>query len=194
MQERLCDTQLEDCRAPLLTLIQNETQGLDVAFWYMADARYSNLIVQKFQAGLPVRVLMDDRADESKPSTTPIVKQLKDAGIPMRKKSGGGILHWKMMLFHGQNVVEFSKANYYDLAFAASSDRLGRRGHLLHDRRSPDKHVPHQVRQSVDRHDELRRLREHHQSAGAQVSDLPAGFVSEPSAGTGLREPRGGTI
>ena len=35
----------------------------------------------------------------------------------MRKKSGGGILHWKMMLFHGQNVVEFSKANYYDIAF-----------------------------------------------------------------------------
>ena len=25
----------------------------------------------------------------------------------MRKKSGGGILHWKMMLFAGQNIVEF---------------------------------------------------------------------------------------
>ena len=29
-------------------------QGLDVAFWYMADARYSNKIVEKFKAGLPV--------------------------------------------------------------------------------------------------------------------------------------------
>ena len=64
---------------------------------------------------------MDDRADESKPSTTAQVQQLKDAGIPMRKKSGGGILHWKMMLFHGQNVVEFSKANYYDQAFVATA-------------------------------------------------------------------------
>jgi len=117
-QERLCDTQLTDCRAAILTLIRNETQGLDVGFWYMADARFSNEIVKKFQAGLPVRVLMDDRADESKPTNTPTVQQLKDAGIPMRKKNGGGILHWKMMLFHGQNVVEFSKANFASEEFA----------------------------------------------------------------------------
>ena len=30
----------------------------------------------------------------------------------MRKWLGNSILHWKMMLFHGQNVVEFSGANY----------------------------------------------------------------------------------
>ena len=30
----------------------------------------------------------------------------------MRKKNGGGILHWKMMLFHGQNTAVFSKANF----------------------------------------------------------------------------------
>ena len=36
----------------------------------------------------------------------------------MRKKNGGGILHWKMMLFHGQNVVEFSKANFASEEFA----------------------------------------------------------------------------
>ena len=54
-QERLCDTQFTDCRAAILTLIRNETQGIDVAFWYMADARFSNEIVKKFQAGLPVR-------------------------------------------------------------------------------------------------------------------------------------------
>ena len=61
MQDRLCDTELEDCRAPLLTLIQNETQGLDVAFWYMADARYSNLIVKKIQGGT-ARTRADGRA------------------------------------------------------------------------------------------------------------------------------------
>ena len=30
----------------------------------------------------------------------------------MRKRIASYILHWKMMLFHGQNVVEFSGANY----------------------------------------------------------------------------------
>ena len=63
---------------------------------------------------------MDERFEDSKPSTAPIVQQLKDAGIPMRQKISPGIVHWKMMLFHGQNVVEFSKANYYDLAFVAN--------------------------------------------------------------------------
>ena len=36
----------------------------------------------------------------------------------MRRKSGGGILHWKMMLFTGQNTVEFSGANYSAEAFS----------------------------------------------------------------------------
>ena len=30
----------------------------------------------------------------------------------MRKRLTNYILHWKMMLFHGQNVVEFSGANF----------------------------------------------------------------------------------
>ena len=34
-QERLCDTAFEDCRTPLWGLIDNETQGIDVAFWFM---------------------------------------------------------------------------------------------------------------------------------------------------------------
>jgi HKD family nuclease len=115
--ERLCDPQFEDCRTPLVTLIDAETQGIDVAFWFMYDARYSNAIVNRFRAGVPVRVLMDDRADETKPNNGPIVAQLRDAGIPMRKKSGGGILHWKAMIFHGQSRIEFSAANYQDIAF-----------------------------------------------------------------------------
>jgi hypothetical protein len=104
----------------LLNLIASEQQGIDVGFWYMSDARYSNALVKRFQEGLPVRVLMDDRADDSKPKVQPILDQLKAAGIPMRRKSGGGILHWKMMLFDGQNVVQFSKANYDPYSFVAS--------------------------------------------------------------------------
>jgi phosphatidylserine/phosphatidylglycerophosphate/cardiolipin synthase-like enzyme len=119
MQERLCDPQSEDCRAPLLNLIRNEKQGIDVAFWYMVDARYSNEIVLRWKAGVPVRVLVDSRANSSKPNNATTLQQLKDAGIPMRNKTGGSNLHWKMMLFHGQNTVEFSKANYSSESFVA---------------------------------------------------------------------------
>jgi len=111
-QERLCDTAFEDCRAELWRLIDQETVGLDVAFWFMQDVSMSNKIVARHQAGVPVRVLVDPRANPTYAGNEQILNQLKDAGIPMRFKHGGGILHWKMMLFVGQNTVEFSGANF----------------------------------------------------------------------------------
>ena len=39
--ERICDTAFEDCRAPLIQLIDNETTRIDFAFWFLEDARIS---------------------------------------------------------------------------------------------------------------------------------------------------------
>src|SRR5215218_6865869 len=111
-QERLCDTAFEDCRTPLWQLIDNETQGIDVAFWFMQDSSYATKLINRFKAGVPVRVLVDPRANPTYAGNEAVLEQLKAAGIPMRYKAGDGILHWKMMLFAGQNKVEFSGANY----------------------------------------------------------------------------------
>ncbi|HJQ68949.1 MAG TPA: phospholipase D-like domain-containing protein, partial [Blastocatellia bacterium] len=111
-QERLCDTSFEDCRAPLWNLIDNEQVGLDVAFWFMQDTSMSNKIIARHNAGVRVRILVDPRANPTYAGNEAILNQLRNAGIPMRFKVGGGILHWKMMLFEGQNKVEFSGANY----------------------------------------------------------------------------------
>ena len=111
-QDRLCDTAYEDCRAPLWNLIDHETVGIDVAFWFMQDTSISNKIIARFQAGVPVRVLVDPRANPTYAGNQQILDQLKAAGIPMRYKNAGGILHWKMMLFQGQNQLEMSGANY----------------------------------------------------------------------------------
>lgn len=113
--ERLCDPAVEDCRTILLQLIQNEQQGIDVAFWFMEDARYSAAIVRRAAAGVPVRVLIDPRTDSAVDAQ--IVAQLAAAGIPMRARTSSGILHWKTMLFAGQRTVEFSGANYSPTAF-----------------------------------------------------------------------------
>ena len=111
-QERLCDTQFEDCRAPIINLIRNETVGIDVAFWFMEDARYVTELINRKNAGVPIRVLVDTRANASKRLNADVLASLAQAGLPMREKFQADILHFKMMLFHGQNVVEFSKANY----------------------------------------------------------------------------------
>jgi phosphatidylserine/phosphatidylglycerophosphate/cardiolipin synthase-like enzyme/regulation of enolase protein 1 (concanavalin A-like superfamily) len=108
----LCDTSAESCRARVLTLIANEKVGIDVSFWFMDDARYSNALVNQWKAGVPVRVIMDPRANVSKPANATILNQLQAAGIPMRTKSSGDIAHWKGMIFAGQHTAEFSGANY----------------------------------------------------------------------------------
>ena len=49
--ERLCDASFQDCRSPLITLIRNESVGIDVAFWFMEDLRYSTELIARWRAG-----------------------------------------------------------------------------------------------------------------------------------------------
>jgi phosphatidylserine/phosphatidylglycerophosphate/cardiolipin synthase-like enzyme len=115
--DRFCDPSLQDCRSPILSLIANERVGIDVGFWFMEDARYSTALIKRFQAGVPIRILVDPRANAKNPANAYRLKELADAGIPMRKCISPGILHWKAMIFAGQNTVQFGGANYSAWAF-----------------------------------------------------------------------------
>ena len=111
-QERLCDPTFEDCRADILTYIQQETQQIDMGFWMMSDARYSNALVAAHNRGVKIRLLVDPRCAGAHPACMPPLDQLTADGIPMRKRVASGILHWKMILFASQGQVQFSGANY----------------------------------------------------------------------------------
>src|SRR6476619_7155679 len=84
--ERLCDPAFEDCRAPLINLIDRETVGIDVGFWFMEDARYSSALLRAKARGVPIRVLMDTRANDSYPGNIFCLDQIQSGGIPMREK------------------------------------------------------------------------------------------------------------
>jgi hypothetical protein len=118
--DRLCDPAGEDCRAILLNLIQKETVGIDVAFWFMEDARYSAELIRRHQAGVPIRVLVDLSANPGHPINAQIIETMRAAGIPIRRRAVSSILHWKMMLFAGQRQVEFSGANFSPDALSPS--------------------------------------------------------------------------
>src|SRR5688572_23511056 len=120
-QERLCDPAFEDCRAPLWSLIDNETVGIDVAFWFMQDTSYANKIIAKHQQGVPVRILVDPRANPIYNGNEQVLNMFANAGIPMRYNINDGILHWKMMMFVGQNKVQFSGANYSPAFFVPTT-------------------------------------------------------------------------
>jgi hypothetical protein len=115
--EVMCDPSYQDCRARLLKFIADERVGIDVAMWFMEDQGLANALIARFKAGIPVRALVDPRRNTTTPMNATILGMLKNAGIPMRYKVGGGILHWKFMLFSGQHTVQFSAANYSDYYF-----------------------------------------------------------------------------
>jgi phosphatidylserine/phosphatidylglycerophosphate/cardiolipin synthase-like enzyme len=118
--DRLCDNAFEDCRATILQMIRNETAGIDVSYWFMTDWRYSSEIIKRWQAGVPVRILLDLRADPNYPAGASIRQSFMNAGIPIRHKVTTGINHWKMMLYRGQNAVHFSAANFSNGSYSPS--------------------------------------------------------------------------
>ena len=111
-QESLCDNSFQDCRAQIVQLIRAENVGIDVSFWFMTDTTYSSEIINRWRNGLPVRVILDLRADANYPANATIRQALINAGIPIRHKTTTGINHWKMMLYAGQGKVHFSAANF----------------------------------------------------------------------------------
>ncbi|HEU4521142.1 MAG TPA: phospholipase D-like domain-containing protein, partial [Thermoanaerobaculia bacterium] len=121
-QHRLCDPGAEDCRRILIDHIRAEKVGLDVAFWFMEDSWIASEVINKHKSGVPVRVLMDTEANSPNPLNADRLAELAAAKIPMRERIAGGILHWKMMLFAGQNIVEFSAANYSSDAWVYSGE------------------------------------------------------------------------
>lgn len=115
--ERLCDASWQDCRAPLLTLIANERARIDVAFDMMEDDVIADALISRFKAHLPVRVLMDPRRNAVSTRNAAVLQKLAAAGIPMRGKTSGASLHWKFMLFAGQEALEEGSANFSDYYF-----------------------------------------------------------------------------
>jgi hypothetical protein len=110
--ERLCDPSFENCRAPLMTLIANERAKIDIAFDEMEDSVIADAVIKRFQAGVPVRVIADARRNSVSPGNGVTLQKLAAAGIPIRVRSVGATMHWKFMLFFGQETLEFGAANF----------------------------------------------------------------------------------
>src|SRR5581483_9006188 len=110
--ESLCDSSFQNCRTHLVSLIDTEQVEIDVGFWFMTDSTYVSHIIARKNAGVAVRLIVDPRANPTYTGNADSLNSFQSAGIPMVKKVGGGIMHFKMMLFAGQETVEFGSANY----------------------------------------------------------------------------------
>src|SRR6188474_255669 len=85
-QERLCDPSFENCYTPLIDLVQNETLGLDIEFYMIELPSLADAIIARHQAGVPVRITVEPRANLKFPQNQPLLDRFRAAGIPMRYK------------------------------------------------------------------------------------------------------------
>src|SRR5688572_32969612 len=108
--DTMCDPSFQDCRATLLKHVRAETSSIDLAMWFMEDQELADAIVARFRAGVDVRALVDPRRNTVTPMNATILAQLKSAGITMRYKAGGGLMHWNYMIGNGQYVMHWSAA------------------------------------------------------------------------------------
>jgi len=111
-QERLCDPSFENCYSPLLDLVQNETLGIDIEFYMIELPTLADAIIARHQAGVPVRITVEPRANLKFPQNQPLLDRFQAAGIPMRYKLGDAFVHVKVMIFASQNKVVFTGSNF----------------------------------------------------------------------------------
>src|ERR1041384_4798305 len=92
-QERLCDPSFENCYNPLLELVRNETVGIDTEFYMIELPTLADAIIARHQAGVPVRITVELRANLKFPQNQPLLDRFQAAGIPMRYKIGDAFVH-----------------------------------------------------------------------------------------------------
>ncbi|HSK07948.1 MAG TPA: hypothetical protein VK911_00095, partial [Vicinamibacterales bacterium] len=58
-QERMYFSAVDDVRAVLVKHINAETERIDMSAWYLTDRSVSLALVNRFKAGVPVRLIGD---------------------------------------------------------------------------------------------------------------------------------------
>jgi hypothetical protein len=103
--------------AILVDRINRETVRIDMSAWYLTERAVSLALVNRFKAGVRVRLLGDRAAlFENDELTKREFYWLASQGVPIRLRYHPtwypDINHWKATIFAGQNLVSFGSANY----------------------------------------------------------------------------------
>jgi hypothetical protein len=125
-QERLMFPDTEDVRAEIIRKINAENERIDISAWYLTERSISVALINRFKAGVTVRVLSDRVSIfEIDPRTRTEYEYLANAGIPIRLRyiptSFPYINHWKAGIFVEQGIVEFGSANWTPFELYPSS-------------------------------------------------------------------------
>lgn len=117
VQEQIYFSAHDNAEAQIVARINAENVRLDIGVWLLDDGSITQAVINRFQAGVQVRVL-GDRAGlfESDPHTRASFERLASAGIPIRLRyfptNTPQIIHWKYGGFTGQNSAVIGSGNW----------------------------------------------------------------------------------
>jgi regulation of enolase protein 1 (concanavalin A-like superfamily) len=119
----------DNITSALVQKINAETVRIDVGIWHLTEHSISIALLNRFKAGVPVR-LIGDRAElfELNEVSKREFYWLANEGVPIRVRFFPTwvpeIMHWKAAIFVGQNVVAFGSANFtpFELAPVSSTN------------------------------------------------------------------------
>src|SRR5215218_7042206 len=108
---------VDDVAAKLVQRINAETERIDMSAWYLTDSTVYSALLNRFRAGVKVR-LIGDRGSifEIDQPTKNTFYYLASQGVPIRLRYNPTwypeIDHWKAAIFVGQGVVGFGSPNF----------------------------------------------------------------------------------
>ena len=117
---------VDNITAMLVQKINAETVRIDMSAWYLTEHAISIALINRFNAGVQVR-LIGDRGSifEIDQITRNEFYWLASQGVPIRLRYNPTwypeIDHWKATIFAGQNLVTFGSANYTPFELAPTS-------------------------------------------------------------------------
>jgi uncharacterized membrane protein YgcG len=123
-QDEIYFSAIEDVRSKLIGRINAENVRIDMSVSLLTDHAVSVAIVNRFKAGVPVRLIGDRYSifDINDPGRKAEFYWLASQGVPIRVRRNPTtypeLAHWKATIFVGQNVVSFGSANYTPLELA----------------------------------------------------------------------------
>jgi phosphatidylserine/phosphatidylglycerophosphate/cardiolipin synthase-like enzyme len=130
-QERILFPAIKDANNDaLVAIIQKinaEQVRVDVATWFLVEDSIVTALINKFNSGVPVRVIGDRVSvfEQTDLNTRNNFLRLANAHIPIRirefPRDFPEVMHWKCGIFVGQNTVEFGSGNWTTFELEAFS-------------------------------------------------------------------------
>lgn len=121
-KQTVCFSPQGSCDKQLIALIDKANVTLDVAIYSLTLSEVTTAIVKAKARGAAVRVVIDT-SQMGQPREIPLLVQMLDAGIPIKRDGHSGIMHMKVVIVD-DTWLETGSYNYTTGATSSNDENM----------------------------------------------------------------------